>query len=203
MMPHTLLLWRTGGVHGRSAARPAAQRQATEPQVQPDLQQLLPRPASRPSALKVEVLSLTSWWQRLVEELDSATEVTLGSFVLDHSGLVAALLQGLQRRGLALTVLVDKEAFEERTARHQRPRLQTLRQAGAQIYICRGSPPLGRFHVKAVCLDRRVVYTGSANFTDKSTSNTELVMRLLGPPVLDVRQLLEEARACGKLWDGS
>ena len=103
----------------------------------------------------------------------------------------------------ALEVLVDREAFVTRGARRQRPRLNELRRAGAQVYLCRGTPPLGAFHVKAAVLDRRVCFTGSANFTEKSLDNCELTMRIVGPQVTDILETVGAARGRAMLWDGS
>ena len=83
-----------------------------------------------------------------------------------------------------------------------RPRLTELFRAGADVYLCSGSPPFGIFHVKAVCLDRRVLYTGSANITEKMSSNIELHLRMVGPTVLAVLGGLEDARGAGTLWSG-
>ena len=47
-------------------------------------------------------------------------------------------------------------------------------------------------HGKGSVADRRVAFTGSANFTDKSERNSELCWCLRGPPVLDTLGFLSE-----------
>ena len=88
-----------------------------------------------------------------------------------------------------------------RTAYHQRPRLERLRRAGATIVLCRGTPTAGAFHAKAVVIDRRTAFIGSANTTTKSLRNGELCFRLRGPPVLDVLQFLQQERDGGEELD--
>ena len=102
------------------------------------------------------------------------------------------------------TVLVDKGSFEKGDAPRERARLRELRDAGAAVYLCRGSPPHGRLHMKALCVNRRTVYAGSANFTEKSSANLELFYKLVGPPVTQLReQLLDAQNSRGRLWDGA
>ena len=117
--------------------------------------------------------------------------------------LAARLVQKLSGRGaFAVVVLVDKEQFATRACYHQRPRLAELHAAGADVYLCRGSPPLGAFHMKAVCIDKRSAFTGSANLTKKSAENDELTTRVVGPPVADILWRVEAARRRGSLWEG-
>ena len=161
-------------------------------------------PVGRPSALGFSILTIGVWWQKLMEEVGAASEIVLASFTYDHSSLTALLVRRLQgRASFSATILVDKESFEKRDAPHERPRLRALRDAGAQIYICRGSPPFGRMHMKALCIDRRTVFAGSANFTDKSSSNIEMVQRMVGPPVGETLRQLLDVQSRGKLWDGA
>ena len=139
-----------------------------------------------------------------MEEIGYAREVLIASFLFDHAALQEALLRRLNGRGeFDLQVLVDRAAFVERTAYRQRPRLDALRRASASVYLCSGDPPLGAFHAKVAVLDRRICFTGSANFTQKSLQNFELTLRLVGPQVLEILRDVEAARLRGRLWDGS
>ena len=52
----------------------------------------------------------------------------------------------------------------------------------------------GRLHMKALIIDSRLVYHGSANFTSKSRTNKELMQRLQGPPVQVVVEAVQEVR---------
>ena len=137
-----------------------------------------------------------------MQAVESATsEIVVASYMFDHAALAHALVCRLSRQAaLSVSVLVDLAAFNERTSRHQRPRLVALRNAGAKIYLCRGKrPPLGIFHMKSISFDRRCVFTGGANFTEKSLDNEELTMRIVGPPVADILIRVELARRQGRL----
>ena len=129
----------------------------------------------------------------------------MASYTYDHPGLTASLVRRLASRDPpAVVVMVDQEMFMSRSCFRMRPRLAELRRSGAQVYLCRGAPPRGAFHVKALCVDRRYLYVGSANLTTKAVSeNTETVFRLTGAPVLDVLATVHDARARGQLWDGT
>ena len=194
-------------VAGRARARPsqspvpAARRRVSLPNAPVPV----PRPIGRPAELGLEVLTKFVWYQRLVSEVRSASEVTIASYHYDHAELQCALLRRLSERGstFAVEVLVDRDAFLARQAVRQRPRLSELRRAGAKVYLCRGTPPLGVFHLKAAVLDRRVCFTGSANFTNKSLDNLELTMRIVGPQVVDILEGVQLARGRAMLWDGS
>ena len=107
------------------------------------------------------------------------------------------------RSSADVVVMVDQEMFLARSCFRMRPRLAELRRLGAQVYLCCGTPPRGAFHVKAVCIDRRYLYTGSANLTNKALSeNVETVFRFTGAPVVDVLATVHDARARATLWDG-
>ena len=74
-----------------------------------------------------------------MQAVESATsEIVVASYMFDHAALAHALVCRLSRQAaLSVSVLVDLAAFNERTSRHQRPRLVALRNAGAKIYLCR------------------------------------------------------------------
>jgi hypothetical protein len=163
----------------------------------------VPAPIGRPAALQVEVLDTPVWFARMMVDIESAEEVLMGSLMLDHKDLTDLVLRRLaDRYAFGATICVDREQLHARTCYHQRPRLDALRRAGAAVYACRGSPPAGAFHMKAVLIDRRYAYTGSANLTQKSLSNVELCMRIVGPPVEAIHQKLVHARDHGEQWLG-
>lgn len=120
-------------------------------------------------------------------------------YVYDNTALTDLLVRRLsnQRDPLEAVVLVDREQYLERTTRGERPSLDRLQRANAEVLLCRGTPPLGAFHLKALVADRRTAFVGSANLTNKSFSNTELLLRLRGPPVADVLKTLDTARRRG------
>ena len=103
---------------------------------------------------------------------------------------------------LDVTILVDKEQVQKRRIYYQRSRLLSLKRSGASIILCSGEPPHGSFHVKAIIINRRICFCGSANLTYASASNAELCLRLTGPPVAAILSQLMAAKACGEEWDG-
>ena len=54
-------------------------------------------------------------------------------------------------------------------------------------------------HGKSLVTDRRFAFVGSANFTDKSERNGELLWQLRGMPVLDTLDFLQEECSKGTL----
>ena len=199
----------TGWAAGRPAPKVAAARPApaatvatSSPAALAETQVVAPR--GRPAALGLEVLTTTAWWAVLLQAVSGASEVLAASFLFDHSGLTDTLLRRLRGRvPFSVTLLVDAEGLRQRTSRHEQPRLRALRDAGAQVYLCSGQGRNGRLHLKALCVDRRTVFTGSANLTDKSLENEELHLKLVGEPVLSVLAQLLRARSRGALWCGA
>jgi hypothetical protein len=55
----------------------------------------------------------------------------------------------------------------------------------------------GSMRVKAVAIDGRVVYSGSANGTLQARCKFELVYRIVGPPVVDVVAQITAAMDAG------
>ena len=153
---------------------------------------------------KTEVLCVDAWWRRILEDVRAAKAVRIATFIYDHPGLQAELLRRLGGHGaFALSVVVDKEGLEERVSVHQRPRLLELQRAGAEVRVGRGLRRMGRLHAKALCVDGRAVYTGSANLTKKSTDNEELCLRLTGRPAAQVATFVGKVTANARLWDGA
>ena len=60
---------------------------------------------------------------------------------------------------------------------------------------------MGSFHAKGLVVDRRTLYTGSANVTNKSCENNEWCLRATGPVVKQVLQKLADYRVRFPLWD--
>ena len=198
---------RNGTAQGRSAARPlkrAALEAVDDVAVSGATAASALAPIGRPSPLAVDVLKVEEWWDRVLEELSGATHVLVATYVIDHGRLCALFERRLSGRSeFHLEILVDKESLESRTCVHQRPRLDSLRRAGAKVYACRGQPPLGALHMKMILLDRRAAFGGSANVAQKRLENAELTMRVRGPPVNDFLAQALAVKARGALWDGS
>ena len=77
-----------------------------------------------------------------------------------------------------------------------------LQQHGATNYYCKTGKN-GSYHCRALVIDRRVLYTGSVNFTGKSRRNSETVFRMTGPVVEQVMRQLAADRAHWSEWGGS
>ena len=100
-------------------------------------------PDGAPSAPDTQVLTVQVWWDNLLEEVRSAMQVVMASYVYDNAALTDLLVRRMaDRSAFDLTVLVDKERFEERECRGERPSLQRLQRAGAEVFLCRGYVPL-------------------------------------------------------------
>ena len=97
---------------------------------------------------------------------------------------------------------LDREQFAGGVPKKQTSRVRSLHKAGAKVYLCSESGQHGSYHCKALVIDRRVLLAGSANLTNKSRSNRELVFRITGLPVVEVLQDLARDRTRGRLWDG-
>ena len=196
--------WRTGRSRGRlgqvvaKAKAKATAKAAPRPSPPPPP----PMPAAPPGrmpGLSFEVMDVAAWYKAMIECIGDASEVFIGSYQYDHPGLTDVLERRLKgRAAFECTVLLDREMHNARAAHHQRPSLERLRRAGAAIVLCRGTPSTGTFHAKAIVVDRRTAFVGSANTTTKSLRNGELCFRLRGPPVMDVLQFLFTERDGGE-----
>ena len=160
-----------------------------------------PAPVGRPAALGCEVLDTATWWTQLLSDVSDASEVSVSTLLYDHQGLTGILLRKLRLGNFKVEVVVDREACEAQppVAPRQAPRLRALCEAGAEVLLARGVGRLGRLHGKALVCDRRVAYCGCANFTDKSSANSELCLRLRGPPVADVLKFVIDAKKNARL----
>lgn len=167
----------------------------------PALPASIPPPVGRASVPSCTLLATGAWYTELGNALASASEVQLASYMYDNATVQSLLFKRLQGRSdFQLDVYIDSEIFAGSNPRCQKPRLRALRSAGARIHICKGGGPQGSFHAKAVVIDRRYLYTGSANLTQKSHNNEELCFKVTGPAVLQVLARLAEQRQKGKLW---
>jgi len=122
----------------------------------------------------------------------------------DDEAVQSVLLKRLQGRpSFKVNVCIDAEKFAGQVPRFQRPRLKALHDAGAQIFICKGLVPQGAFHGKAVVIDEGVLYSGSANLTQKSHRNEEFCFRMGGPVAQRMLERIARAQRRGRIWDGS
>ena len=153
--------------------------------------------------LSVECFKPKEWCVAVLDAVEAASHVVCSSYQYDHTGLTDLFLKRLRPRSadFSVVLLVDKECFEKGTPSRQRKRLSDLREAGAKVVLCRGTAKTGAMHGKALVVDRRIAFVGSANFTDKSERNAELCWRLRGTPVLDTLEFLNEECLRGEVWE--
>ena len=84
---------------------------------------------------------------------------------------------------------------------NQKRRVRELLRLGATVYRCKTGKQ-GSYHCKALVINRRVLYTGSANLTGNSRRNSETVFRMTGPVVEQVLRQLAADRGLWSVWGG-
>jgi len=189
---------------GRNAGRPAAPIAKAKAKAKAKAQ-LAPAPAPPPPApvgrlpdLAVDVMTPEAWYAAMIDSVEEASEVIIGSYQYDHEGLTHVLERRLRGRApFDLTILLDREMYNSNTPHGQGSRLNMLKRLSAELVLCRGTRSSGSFHAKAVVIDRRTAYVGSANITNKSLRNGELCLVLRGAPVAEILQFLHNEKARG------
>ena len=170
---------------------------------------VVPMPVGRPASLGVKAFNTgQDWMAAALEEVQHASRVDVATFLFDDELFTQKLLCRLRSRSpFACQIVVDKSAYDQRTSRFQRPRLLELQSHGASVLVSQGfdgrslfglAGRRGIMHIKAVIIDSRVAYTGTANITKSSRVNRELVHRIVGPPVSDILEAVLSAAACGQ-----
>ena len=110
------------------------------------------------------------------------------------------LLQRLQDESkFTLKFSVDKEIFQVGTPKNQLSRVSRLsKQDGCDVWLCSGPGRLGAYHVKEIIIDRRYLFTGSANLTCKSHQNRERLYKMTGSLVVQSLEDMAAERQLGK-----
>jgi hypothetical protein len=164
----------------------------------------LPSPRGPPLNLSCVMLDVDTYYSRCRDDIATASEVELASYMYDNLSLHKLLLKRLRgQTQFSVRVYLDAEMFGGTVPRFQRPRARELFNAGAKVFLCKGPRAQGSFHCKGIVVDRRYLYSGSPNATDKSEKNEEFCFRITGPPVSQVLQRLTAQLEKGKQWDGS
>lgn len=141
---------------------------------------------------------------QMCADIRASSQVELASYIYDDPTVQALLLKRLRgQEPLKLNVYIDAEQFRGEVPRFQMPRLKALHTAGARVFICKGSGSQGAFHGKAVVVDKRYLYAGSANVTSKSHRNEEFCFRMTGDVVQQLLGRLQELRLKSKDWNGA
>lgn len=143
----------------------------------------------------------TAWIKDAEKELKSASHAVVTSYIFNSKGFFDVLLKRLKKKSrdpFTCLVLVDDAAYEENKAPHERRMLKELKDDGAQVWLCTGRSKGGIFHWKALLLDSRIVYWGTANLTNNSLNSRDLMQRLTGPAIDDFKAGIDEAMAAGR-----
>ena len=134
-------------------------------------------------------------------DLKNARDLEIASYCMDEARLfntVAELFPACK-----VNLYIDKEMLADATKEKQRKRVRQLHRTGAHVYVLKGVRRLGSFHPKALIINRRIMYFGGANFTDKARrDNRETTFRATGHVVEEILEDASDWRAAGTLWDG-
>ena len=99
------------------------------------------------------------------------------------------------KSGFSCAVLVDHDMHQSGKAKYQASRLKRLQDAGAKVYLCRGSSGRqSKFHWKDYVLDSRILYHGTCNMTYSSLRDDNFMVRLTGPVVKTALEGIQRAR---------
>ena len=136
----------------------------------------------------------------IVREIENAKrELLVAVYAFTSDDLAGALVQA-KKRGLMVQVIIDRE-FDSRNDKSQGKFLEVQRIPVRRL--SGGKPPhsareIGLMHQKFAIIDRRIVFTGSYNWTQAADSfNDEnlLVFRDAGPLAEEYRRIFS------RLWE--
>ena len=136
----------------------------------------------------------------IVREIENATrELLVAVYAFTSDDLAGALVQA-KKRGLMVQVIIDRE-FDSRNDKSKGKFLEVQRIPVRRL--SGGKPPhsareVGLMHQKFAIIDRRIVFTGSYNWTQSADSfNDEnlLVFRDAGPLAEEYRKIFS------RLWE--
>ena len=99
-------------------------------------------------------------------DLKNARDLEIASYCMDEARLfntVAELFPACK-----VNLYIDKEILADATKEKQRKRVRQLHRKGAHVYVLNGLRSLGSFHSKELIINRRIMYFGGANFTDRA-----------------------------------
>jgi phospholipase D len=129
----------------------------------------------------------------ITEALSKAQRtIYVQAYSFTHAGIAKALVQA-QRRGVAVSVILDKSNLEDRYSK-----LSFLLRAGIKVYI---DPITGIAHNKVMILDETTVITGSFNFSKAADARNAENVLILHQPLL-AAQYLRNWQERGRLSKG-
>ena len=160
------------------------------------------RAVGKPAAEATKRLGLDEWWDAVIEAVQRASKVEMGTYMFDDTRLYEVLLGRLRDSSdFSFKLCLDNESYHGTTPKQQQRRVNTLLRQGAEVYLCKGIGRQGSYHVKEMVVDRRFLFTGSANFTSKSRNNKERCYKITGACVAQALADLAAERADGKQLD--
>ena len=144
------------------------------------------------------------WFDKFLGKLRSTSEVFASAMIIDDPQFCAGLAAELRKnRGFKLTLVVDRQHYNNETSRYQKARLRELKGLGADVFLGTGhsgththgnAAYTGLMHRKAVVLDSSLCFVGGSNFTKASRKSREIMVEMTGSEVLKVLALIVEAK---------
>lgn len=196
---------RQGNLSGHQQSRTeAATSHATAVHPQPVA------PVGRAPAPSTQMLAdAREFFSMACKDIEQASEVEAATYQHDNTQLYKVLLkrlEGRKRRPFKPNIYVDREQLKicdkKKIPKEMKSRLVSLRTNGASVFVCRGKGKFGSYHPKGLVIDRKYLYYGSPNLTDKSTDNDEWPFRSTGKVMGQVLPRLSDNRQKHLLWDG-
>jgi phosphatidylserine/phosphatidylglycerophosphate/cardiolipin synthase-like enzyme len=186
-----------GKLTGRARSRSARAAQASRSPVPAAPENVFVRSVGRPPAPSVALVPQGQFLPQLVSEVRTATtEIVACSLSYDDRDLHRALLARARARpAVRVELFVDKQQLNSGRPTFERERLRELAAAGAVVWTVRGqshsslfgeggNTVFGHLHSKALVLDKKVAYAGSANLTRNSRCDEDVVFRFAGGRVV-------------------
>ena len=144
------------------------------------------------------------WFDNFLGKLGSTSEVYASAMIIDDPQFCNGLAAELRKtRGFKLTLVVDRQHYNNETSRCQGECLARLKKLGAEVFLGTGHSGTriygnaawtGLMHRKAVVLDSNLCFMGGSNFTKSSRKSREIMAEFTGNAALKVLALIVEAK---------
>ena len=193
----------------KAAPHPQA-KAAPQPVLQPAVaapQPVLQPAVVQPAVPETKVHADDAWFNSFLSQLPTTEEVHASAMMIDDPAFCTGLAAELRKkRGFKVTLVVDRQHYNNATSRFQAPRLQELKKLGASVFLGTGhrgthmygdNAYTGLMHRKAIVLDWITCFVGGANITKSSRKSREIMMEVSGSAVLEVLALILEAKHTG------
>lgn len=192
----------------KAQAAPKAQpKAAPHPKAKAAPQPVLQPAVVQPAVPEPVVHADDAWFNSFLSKLPTTQEVHASAMMTDDPAFCTGLAAELRKnRGFKVTLVVDRQHYNNATSRFQAPRLQELKKLGALVFLGTGhrgthlygdNAYTGLMHRRAVVLDWITCFVGGANITRSSRKSREIMMEISGNAVLKVLALILEAKNTG------